>query len=82
MVELVSEAQREAEVIRGEADAERNAIFADAYGADPEFFEFYRSLSAYSRSILEGNSSMVLSPNSEFFNYLKSSTGASQDAAR
>jgi membrane protease subunit HflC len=76
-VELVSEAEREAEVIRGEADAERNSIFAEAYGRDPEFFEFYRSLTAYARSMKEGNSSMVLSPDSEFFNYLKSSTGAS-----
>ncbi|CUH77965.1 Modulator of FtsH protease HflC [Tritonibacter multivorans] len=75
-VELVSEAEREAEVIRGEADAERNRIFAEAYGADPEFFEFYRSLNAYSNSLLEGNSSMVLSPDSEFFNYLKFSGGA------
>ena len=77
-VELVSEAEREAEVIRGEADAERNAIFADAYGADAEFFEFYRSLNAYSAALQAGNSSMVLSPDSEFFNYLKSATGASQ----
>lgn len=75
-VELVSEAEREAEVIRGEADAERNAIFADAYGADSEFFEFYRSLNAYSTALQAGNSSMVLSPDSEFFNYLKSSSGA------
>lgn len=76
-VELVSEAEREAEVIRGEADAERNAIFAEAYGADPEFFEFYRSLNAYANSLLAGNSSLVLSPDNEFFNYLKSSGGKS-----
>ena len=75
VVELVSDANREAEIIRGEADAERNAIFADAYGADPEFFEFYRSLSAYEQALGGGNSSMVLSPDSEFFNYLKSPTG-------
>lgn len=74
-VELVSEAEREAEVIRGEADAQRNSIFADAYGADPEFFEFYRSLNAYSKALQEGNSSLVMSPDSEFFTYLKSSTG-------
>lgn len=72
VVELVSEAQREAEIIRGEADAERNGIFATAYGADPEFFEFYRSLNAYATSLQAGNSTMVLSPNNEFFNYLKS----------
>ena len=75
-VELVSEAEREAEVIRGEADAERNNIFAEAYGADPEFFEFYRSLTAYARALQGGNSSLVLSPDNEFFNYLKSSDGA------
>jgi membrane protease subunit HflC len=74
-VELVSEAEREAEVIRGEADAERNGIFAAAYGRDAEFFEFYRSLNAYGNALLEGNSSLVLSPDNEFFNYLKSSTG-------
>jgi modulator of FtsH protease HflC len=71
-VEIVSEANREAEIIRGEADANRNAIFAEAYGADPEFFDFYRSLNAY-RSALQGNNStMVMAPDSEFFNYLKS----------
>ncbi|WP_207382931.1 protease modulator HflC [Pseudaestuariivita atlantica] len=72
VVELVSDANRQAEIIRGEADAERNGIFAEAFGADAEFFEFYRSLTAYQRSLREGNSTMVLSPDSEFFDYLKS----------
>lgn len=71
VVELTSDANRQADITRGEADAERNRIFADAYGSDPEFFEFYRSLEAYQRSLLAGNSTMVLSPDSEFFNYLK-----------
>ncbi|MBJ3761211.1 protease modulator HflC [Maribius pontilimi] len=71
-VELVSEAEREAEIARGEADAERNAIFAASFGADPEFFEFYRSLTAYERSLQGDNSTMILSPDSEFFDYLKS----------
>lgn len=75
VVELVSDAKRQSEIIRGEADAERNAIFADSYGADAEFFEFYRSLEAYSRSIKGDNSTLVLSPDSEFFNYLRSDTG-------
>ena len=75
VVELTSEARREAEIIRGEADSERNAIFARAFGADPEFFEFYRSMKAYQRALRGENSSMVLSPDSEFFNYLKSPTG-------
>ncbi len=71
-VELVSDAQRQAEIIRGEADAKRNAVFAEAYGADTEFFDFYRSLSAYREALKEGNSTMVMAPDSEFFNYLKS----------
>ena len=75
VVELTSEAQREAEIIRGEADATRNGIFAEAFGRDPEFFEFYRSLTAYTRALQQGNSSLVMSPDSEFFNYLKSPTG-------
>ena len=76
VVELTSEATREAEIIRGEADAERNAIFAEAFGQDAEFFEFYRSLTAYERALRGVNSTMVLSPDSEFFNYLRSDTGA------
>jgi membrane protease subunit HflC len=71
-VEIVSEANREAEVIRGEADGTRNAIFAEAYGADPEFFDFYRSLNAYLTALQGNNSTMVMAPDSEFFNYLKS----------
>ncbi|MGB0425778.1 MAG: protease modulator HflC [Rhodobacteraceae bacterium] len=71
-VEIVSEANREAEIIRGEADATRNAIFAEAYGADPEFFDFYRSLNAYRTALQGNNSTMIMAPDSEFFNYLKS----------
>lgn len=72
VVELVSDASREAEIIRGEADAERNRIFAEAFGADPEFFEFYRSLSAYERSLQGSNSTLVITPDSEFFEFLDS----------
>ncbi|WGH79720.1 protease modulator HflC [Jannaschia ovalis] len=75
VVELTSEAQREAEITRGEADARRNNIFAEAFSADPEFFEFYRSLTAYTRALQGSNSTMVLSPDSEFFDYLKSDRG-------
>ena len=75
VVELVSDAERQAEIIRGEADARRNALFAQAFGADPEFFEFYRSLTAYERALKGSNSTMVMSPNSEFFNYLRSDQG-------
>ncbi|WP_170337868.1 protease modulator HflC [Ruegeria arenilitoris] len=75
VVELVSEARREAEIVRGEADAQRNAIFAEAYGKDPDFFEFYRSLTAYENALQGNNSSLVLRPDSEFFHYLRSSEG-------
>ena len=75
VVELTSDARRESEVIRGEADAERNAIFADAFGADPDFFEFYRSLTAYERALQGSNSTMVITPDSEFFEYLGGSAG-------
>ncbi|MCV2891495.1 protease modulator HflC [Lentibacter sp. XHP0401] len=74
-VEITSDARRQAEIIRGEADANRNAIFAEAYGADAEFFEFYRSLNAYREAIKGSNSTMVMSPDSEFFNYLKNENG-------
>ena len=76
VVELVSDSERQAEIIRGEADARRNAIFAEAFGADPEFFEFYRSLTAYERALKGDNSTMVMSPDSEFFNYLRSDQGS------
>lgn len=81
-LELVSEAQRQAEIIRGEADAERNAIYAEAYGLDPEFFAFYRSLTAYERSIKGNNSTLVINPDSEFFDYLKSDTGLPAGVSR
>ena len=72
VVETQSEANRDGDIIRGEADAERNGIFAEAYGADPEFFGFYRSLQAYETSLGSGNSSMVMTPKGEFFEYFKS----------
>ncbi len=75
VIETTSEAQKQAEIIRGEADARRNAVFADAFGRDPEFFAFYRSLSAYEAALQGGNSTMVITPDSEFFDYLKSDSG-------
>ncbi len=74
VVELTSEAQKNADIIRGEADARRNAIFAEAFGRDPEFFAFRRSLIAYERSLLGSNSTLVMTPDSEFFDYLKTDT--------
>jgi len=75
VVELVSDSRRQSEVIRGEADAERNAIYAEAFGRDPEFFAFTRSLTSYERALRGENSSMVMAPDSEFFDYLKNDQG-------
>ncbi len=72
-VEIVSAAKRDAEKIRGEADAETTKIFADAFGRDPEFYAFVRSLTAYENSLTEKNTSFVISPTSEFFNYITES---------
>jgi len=79
VIELVSDAEREGQIIQGEADAARNEIFAAAFGRDPEFFEFYRSMTAYQRALTPGNSTMVLSPDNEFFNYLKSDQGRASE---
>lgn len=71
VVELTSDARRQAEVIRGEADAERNAIYAEAFGRDPEFFAFTRSLTAYERALRGESTQMVMEPDSVFFEYLR-----------
>ena len=71
VVETVSIAQKESEIIRGEADARRNAVFAEAFGRDPEFFAFYRSMAAYEQSLRQSNTTLVIAPDSEFFDYLK-----------
>jgi membrane protease subunit HflC len=83
VVELTSDARRQADVIRGEADAERNAILADAFGRDPEFFAFLRSLTAYEVALKGNNSSIVMQPDSEFFTYLRSEAvpGTAPEAA-
>ena len=72
-VETVSEAKKEAEIISGTADALTTKIFADAFGRDPEFYAFTRSLIAYEQSMTSSNTTMVISPNSEFFDYIKES---------
>jgi modulator of FtsH protease HflC len=79
VVELTSEARKNAEVIRGEADAQRNAIYAEAFGRDPEFFAFTRSLTSYERALQSGNSSIVLQPDSEFFDYLRTEKAPVKD---
>lgn len=75
VIETVSASERDAQITRGEADAEANAIFAEAYGRNPEFFDFYRSLQAYAQALNGNNSTMVLTPDSSFFNYLYDGNG-------
>lgn len=72
-VELVATAQRESEIVRGTGDADRNRIFAEAFERDPEFFAFYRSMQAYPKSLGGDSTTLVLTPDSEFFRYLKGS---------
>jgi membrane protease subunit HflC len=67
---LLAEARKKAEIMRGEGDALAVKIFADAYGRDPEFYELVRTLEAYRKSLGEGTT-VILSPNSDFFRYLK-----------
>lgn len=69
-------ATKQSEILRGEGDAERNRILGDAYGRDPEFFEFYRSLTAYEQAMGANNTTLVISPESPFFKYFqKGQTG-------
>ncbi|MBA4785144.1 MAG: protease modulator HflC [Alphaproteobacteria bacterium] len=70
VVEIVSAAQRDSEIIRGEGDAERTQIFGEAFGRDPEFFDFYRSMTAYVESLVDTGTTLVLSPDSAFFKFL------------
>jgi membrane protease subunit HflC len=74
VVEIVSASQRDSEIIRGEGDAERTRIFGEAFGRDPSFFEFYRSMRAYVASLADQGTTMVLSPDSPFFKFLNDPT--------
>jgi modulator of FtsH protease HflC len=74
----VAEARKQAEILRGQGDAERNKVFADAYQRDPEFFSFYRSMLAYGKSLGADGTTLVLDPNSEFFRYFGTQKDKSQ----
>lgn len=75
VVEIKAKAEEEAQKIRGAADAERSAIFAEAYGKDREFFAFYRSLLAYEKALENGETTILLSPDSEFLRYFNNLEG-------
>lgn len=72
---ILAEATKKSEIIRGEGDAERNRIFADAYGKDENFFGFYRSMQAYEKGMSPGDTRMLISPDSEFFEYFNNPQG-------
>jgi len=72
---LLAEANSQAENIRGQGDAERNRIFADAYGKDADFFSFYRTMQAYERSMQHNDTHLVLRPDSDFFRYFGDPSG-------
>lgn len=68
-VVIVAEAERDSDILRGQGEGEMNRIFADAFGRDPEFFAFYRTMQAYEQALGSNDTTMVLSPDSEFFRY-------------
>jgi modulator of FtsH protease HflC len=78
---LIAEAQSKGEQTRGEGDAERNRIFADAYGRDPDFFTFYRSMQAYESGLRSNDTRMVLKPDSDFFRYFGDPMGKIREGA-
>jgi membrane protease subunit HflC len=77
---IKADATREGERTRGEGDAERNRIFADAFSRDPDFFGFYRSMQAYEQGIKPDDTRMLLSPDSEFFKYFTNPAGSGNGA--
>lgn len=74
-VVIVAEAKKQSEMLRGQGDAEAIRIYAEAFGKDPEFFAFYRSMQAYRNAMKGGDTTMVLSPDSDFFKYFKNIDG-------
>jgi membrane protease subunit HflC len=78
---IVAEANSKAEQVRGEGDAERNRLFAEAYGKDPDFFAFYRSMTAYENSLKSNDTRFLLRPDSDFFKFFGSATGRPSTAA-
>ncbi len=75
-VVLLAEAQREAQTMRGEGDGQAVKIYSDAFGKDPKFFAFYRSMQAYRESLSGGDTTMVLSPDMSFFRFMNNPSGA------
>ena len=70
---ILANAQKQSEIMKGEGDGIRNKIFADAFGQDPEFFSFYRAMQAYETALIGGDTTLILSPDSDFFKFFGSS---------
>ncbi len=66
---ILAEAEKQSQIMKGEGDGQRNKIFAEAFGQDPEFFAFYRAMQAYEKALIGGETSLILSPDSEFFKF-------------
>ena len=66
---ILAEAEKQSQIMKGEGDGQRNKIFADAFGKDPQFFAFYRAMQAYEKALIGGETSLILSPDSEFFKF-------------
>ncbi len=66
---LLANAKKQSEIMKGEGDGQRNKIFAQAFGKDPEFFAFYRAMQAYEKALIGGDTSLILSPDSDFFKF-------------
>ena len=79
---LNAEATREAEILRGQGDAEKTSVLGEAYSQDPDFFAFYRSMQAYQDALPGNNTTVVLSPNSEFFRYFLQTQGTAPRARK
>jgi membrane protease subunit HflC len=74
-IEIIAEAEKQSNILKGEGEAARNTILNDAFAQDPEFFEFIRSMEAYTDTFKDGSTTMVISPDSDFFEYFENSEG-------
>ncbi len=75
---ILADAEKQSEIMKGQGDGLRNKIFADAFGRDPEFFAFYRAMQAYEKALIGGDTSLILSPDSEFFKFFGSKEAKAQ----
>ncbi len=75
---ILADAEKRSQILKGEGDGQRNKIFADAFGQDPEFFAFYRAMQAYETALIGGETSLILSPDSEFFKFFGNIKSQSQ----